>query len=45
MHKLAAYLLKYEKINGEDFEKLMRGENIEKDDEISVPSDAEPAEA
>ena len=26
MHFLAKYLLKYEKIDGEEFEKLMRGE-------------------
>ena len=46
MHKLAAYLLKYEKINGEDFEKLMRGEDIETNEETpSAPENLEPAEA
>lgn len=46
MHKLAAYLLKYEKINGEDFEKLMRGEDIETSEETpSAPENLEPAEA
>lgn len=29
MHKLANYLLKYEKIDGPDFERLMKGEDIE----------------
>ncbi len=29
MHTLANYLLKYEKIDGADFERLMKGENIE----------------
>lgn len=29
MHKLASYLLKFEKIDGADFERLMQGEDIE----------------
>ncbi len=29
MHILANYLLKHEKIDGADFERLMKGENIE----------------
>ena len=43
MHFLAKYLLKYEKINGEDFEKLMRGEIDESvliDDPAPVTEDA-----
>ena len=32
IHIVAQYLLKYEKINGDDFEKLMKGESIETPD-------------
>jgi len=39
MHFLAKYLLKYEKIDGDDFEKLMRGEISE-----SVLTDDAPEE-
>ena len=38
LHLLAKYLLKFEKITGEDFEKLMRGE-ITEDILIDVPSE------
>ena len=40
MHFLAKYLLKYEKIDGDDFEKLMKGEISEavlSDDEVGAP--------
>ncbi|MCM1132618.1 MAG: ATP-dependent zinc metalloprotease FtsH [Ruminococcus flavefaciens] len=33
MHRLASYLLKYEKIDGPDFERLMQGEDVEEDRE------------
>ncbi len=44
MHLLADYLLKYEKIDNEKFERLMRGENIEADEPVveSEPVQAEP---
>lgn len=35
MHELAAYLLKYEKIDGETFERLMKGEDVSGDNEKS----------
>jgi len=40
MHFLAKYLLKYEKIDGDDFEKLMKGEiseDVLSDDEVGAP--------
>ena len=40
MHFLAKYLLKYEKIDGDDFEKLMNGEiseDVLSDDEVGAP--------
>ncbi len=40
LHLLAKYLLKFEKIDGPDFEKLMRGEITEAD--IDVEANAEP---
>ncbi len=33
MHRLASYLLKFEKIDGADFERLMQGEDIEEEKE------------
>ena len=42
MHFLAKYLLKFEKIDGDDFEKLMRGEMTE--DVLLTETDEEPAE-
>ena len=44
MHLLADYLLKYEKIDNDKFERLMRGENIEADEPVaeSAPVQAEP---
>ena len=46
MHLLADYLLKYEKIDNDKFERLMRGENIEADKamEKSAPVEAENIE-
>ncbi len=46
MHLLADYLLKYEKIDNDKFERLMRGENIEADEpmEKSAPVEAENIE-
>ena len=43
MHLLADYLLKYEKIDNDKFERLMRGENIEADEPVveSQPIQAE----
>ena len=38
MHQLAGYLLKHEKIDGEMFERLMRGENIEADEPAVSPA-------
>ena len=38
MHQLAGYLLKHEKIDGEKFERLMRGENIEADEPAVSPA-------
>ena len=40
IHFLAKYLLKYEKIDGDDFEKLMKGEiseDVLSDDEVGAP--------
>ena len=44
MHLLADYLLKYEKIDNDKFERLMHGENIEADEPVveSAPVQAEP---
>lgn len=39
LHLLAKYLLKYEKIDGEDFEKLMRGELTEADFDKPEPAE------
>ena len=39
LHELAEYLIRYEKIDGDDFEKLMKGEleyTLDDDDDISV---------
>jgi cell division protease FtsH len=38
MHLLADYLLKYEKIDNDKFERLMRGENIEADEPAVSPA-------
>ena len=38
MHLLADYLLKYEKIDNDKFERLMRGENIEADEPVVSPA-------
>lgn len=43
MHLLADYLLKYEKIDNDKFERLMRGENIEADEE-AAPVEEESTE-
>ena len=40
LHLLAKYLLKFEKIDGPDFEKLMKGEITEAD--IEAEANAEP---
>ncbi|MBR5514394.1 MAG: ATP-dependent zinc metalloprotease FtsH [Ruminococcus sp.] len=37
MHLLADYLLKYEKIDNDKFERLMRGENIEANESVVSP--------
>jgi cell division protease FtsH len=42
MHLLAKYLLKYEKIDGDDFEKLMRNELIV--DVSDIPDEIPPYE-
>ncbi len=48
MHLLAEYLLKYEKIDNDKFERLMRGENIEVDEPVvesePVKTETETAE-
>ena len=48
MHLLAEYLLKYEKIDNDKFERLMRGENIEADEPVvesePVKTETETAE-
>ena len=48
MHLLADYLLKYEKIDNDKFERLMRGENIEADEPIvesqPIQTESETAE-
>ena len=43
MHLLAKYLLRYEKIDGENFEKLMRGDITEADIENDVFTENAPA--
>lgn len=45
MHKLASYLLKFEKIDGADFERLMRGEDIEEAREYQTMLDKNPKES
>ncbi|SEK75087.1 cell division protease FtsH [Ruminococcus sp. YRD2003] len=51
MHLLAKYLLKFEKINGDDFERLMKGEiteaDIEKEEQVKeeAPGTSETAES
>ena len=45
LHELAAYLLEHEKMDGEDFEKLMKGEPIEPKEPIkplTTPQEAKP---
>ncbi|MBQ3915927.1 MAG: ATP-dependent zinc metalloprotease FtsH [Ruminococcus sp.] len=40
LHELAQYLLKYEKISGEDFEKMMKGELIPPAEDTVSPEEA-----
>lgn len=42
MHRLASYLLKFEKIDGADFERLMQGEDIEEAREYQTMLDKNP---
>lgn len=45
MHRLASYLLKFEKIDGADFERLMQGEDIEEAREYQSILDKNPKES
>lgn len=45
MHKLASYLLKFEKIDGADFERLMQGEDIEEAREYQAMLEKNPKES
>lgn len=45
LHELAEYLIRYEKIDGDDFEKLMKGELVYTlDDEVSVKKSSDSEE-
>ncbi len=45
MHRLANYLLKFEKIDGADFERLMQGEDVEEAREYQTMLDKNPQES
>lgn len=45
MHRLANYLLKFEKIDGADFERLMHGEDVEEAREYQAMLDKNPQES
>lgn len=45
MHRLANYLLKFEKIDGADFERLMQGEDVEEAREYQAMLDKNPHES
>lgn len=45
MHRLANYLLKFEKIDGADFERLMQGEDVEEAREYQAMLDKNPQES
>ena len=45
MHRLANYLLKFEKIDGADFERLMQGEDVEEAREYQAMLDKNPKES
>ncbi len=45
IHKLASYLLKFEKIDGDDFERLMQGEDIEEAKEYQAMLEKNPEES